>query len=136
MKFTDALLYVLDNSATDKIDVDGLRKGNWVKRESQPDGFMIEDFSLERIRQGASDYKPIPITKKWLERLGLRKLFTVPDSYEFDIHKYWIYNIRNKCVYNAIGLINDPVNEKPIIYVHQLQNIYYHYENVMIKRVK
>ena len=47
-----------------------LRIGNWVKRDSQPNGFKIDSRSFFIIEQHPDWYDPIPFTPEILEKAG------------------------------------------------------------------
>lgn len=42
-----------------------LRIGNWVKRDTQPEGFVIDSRSFMLCEQHLDTYHPIPITEEW-----------------------------------------------------------------------
>jgi hypothetical protein len=51
-----------------------LRLGNWIKRDSQPDGFLVNAETINRMYySGARDEEPIPLTEEWLVKFGFEK---------------------------------------------------------------
>lgn len=93
-----------------------LRVGNWLKRESQPEGFLVDAQTISRIyHNGVRDEEPIPLTPEWLERLG------------FDNNK------DHEGYYMSGGWICKNYSEgdggvhciAEVRYVHQLQNLYF-----------
>ena len=45
-----------------------LRIGNWVKRDTQPDGFQIDCMSFTYCEKYNDWYEPIPLTEEWLNK--------------------------------------------------------------------
>jgi len=100
-----------------------LRIGNWV---FDSEGFDYKIQGYELYVNLVEDFKPIPITQEWLERLG------------FERNKYY-QNFRIKAgdYYNSIKYIdgewcynNDDSDAgcyfvTTVQYVHELQNLYH-----------
>lgn len=100
-----------------------LRYGNWVKRDTQPDGFQIDYNSFGTCMIHPSWYEPIPLTKAWFSKFGFEHRVTNNDDYFakggqcFCFETYFYLYIPEKKT--VLGTRN------PIKYVHQLQNIYF-----------
>ena len=100
-----------------------LRIGNWV---FDSEGFDYKIQGYELYVNLVEDFKPIPITQEWLERLG------------FERNKYY-QNFRIKAgdYYNSIKYIdgewcynNDDSDAgcyfvTTVQYIHELQNLYH-----------
>lgn len=98
-----------------------LRMGNWLMRDSQPEGFLVDAQTILRMSlSGIRDEKPIPLTEEWLVKLGFKK-----DRIDYWRPDEWFYAINQKSD-GTFWLAEDecdPVTE--IKYVHQLQNLYF-----------
>ena len=100
-----------------------LMVGNWVKRKTQPDGFVIDESSFTKIEDSNFDYQPIPISKQWLIAFGFKECGKHKDDiyYQLKISKLndcWNateYKKGNYCLYGY----------PHIKYIHQLQNLYF-----------
>ena len=88
---------------------------NWVKRDTQPDGFQIDATSIVLCERRPEDYHPIPLTEEWLTELGFRNY----DVNKWDTDAMTLLKYDEGCKYLANHL---HVN---IFYVHQLQNLYF-----------
>lgn len=113
-----------------------LRIGNWVK-DFADNEFKIEliDFCLIDSNEiEADEYcKPIPLTEEWLIRFGFVKgNQCYPKGYSIDLLKtdfylrpsylggyYWGFNKDDE---NLDCELNDV---QPVVFVHQLQNLYF-----------
>lgn len=95
-----------------------LRIGNFVLNSA---GVQIEiqrhDFTIYDGLENIEDYSPIPLTPEWIEKFGFERLFQkwVLDGYIYFCEGLvWL-----ECDCNGAKFTND------IIYVHQLQNLYF-----------
>lgn len=101
-----------------------LRLGNTISRMHDINDSVIEIvdmFTIDWINRNPNNetYQPIPLTEDWLLKFGFEKSetgfytkgrFTYHPEYSWKILENWI---------------KDWVGVTPIIYVHQLQNLYY-----------
>jgi hypothetical protein len=100
-----------------------LRVGNWI---FDVEGYVYQIQGYEIYVNLVEDYTPIPITNKWLERLGFERNkyyqnFRIKAGEYFNSIKYfegeWCYN-------------NDQSDAgcyfvTTVQYVHELQNLYF-----------
>jgi hypothetical protein len=106
-----------------------LRIGNWLKRDSQPEGFQIDIDSLVRISNGAKDYEAIPLTKDWLLKFGLK---IDVSGVVISGATYWrkkaitFYESDGKYYLKIGEKLNSDLGTQVIEFdkVHELQNIY------------
>jgi hypothetical protein len=100
-----------------------LRIGNWV---FDSEGFEYQIQGYELYINLVEDFKPIPITNKWLERLGFERNkyyqnFRIKAGDYFNSIQYyegeWCYN---NCESDAGCYFVTTVQ-----YVHELQNLYH-----------
>ena len=109
-----------------------LRIGNWVARENQPEGFIIDSWSFSVCEKSPEKYKPIPLTEEWLLKLGFTEcsnlIHTTFDVWVIDNYMphFFILKLKDVFYFNL-----EPKNNylsswgNPINYVHQLQNLYF-----------
>src|SRR5688572_3539534 len=106
--------------------VEELRIGNWANIEGNEllvDGRVIYDLWMDNFLQSNG----IPLTEEWL----LKFAFTL--KYRSEVQKQYKKNdrmlITKKDVMNDEWYLfdgeNDFVNNNPILYVHQLQNLWF-----------
>ncbi len=105
------------------IDIKELRIGNLVERDGlvfnvwdlKRDGLQLDSVILDRhIKYNSyDDIKPIPLTKEWLERLGLKPF----GKYSYTKGKFIIHYRSRENVFR----INKRYSS--ITTVHQLQNL-------------
>jgi len=102
-----------------------LRIGNWVKRNTQLDGFQIDKHSFWTCETHPELYNPIPLTEQWLKDFGFIFRFHNEDDNEV-LQLESIKIIFKRTVIYA-GIWNFPFKKfkKKIKYVHQLQNLYF-----------
>lgn len=111
-----------------------LRIGNWVKRDSQPDGFVIDARSIELCEMRPQEYEPIPLTAEWLERFGFEDVYSNKNLYSLSIISGGFAQIVS--VGNTSGEISVALNigsndfsdfeaSINLHHIHQLQNLYY-----------
>lgn len=92
---------------------------NWVMRDSQPEGFQIDESSF--LKMETHEYLPIPLTGQWLKSFG----FEIDTPFE-----------NSRPIYYKDGFYVDWDTLQPIDsgydiakveikYVHQLQNLYF-----------
>lgn len=117
-----------------------LRVGNWVKRDSQPDGFVVDGASILRCERHEEWYEPIPLTPEWLEKFG----FEVNEG-DGGTFKNWrqTYSLKimDEC-YIEISKRNNNFGisqcekdnnirrnliafNRQLLYIHRLQNLYF-----------
>lgn len=102
------------------IDIKELRIGNWVKRDSQPDGFQIDKYSFALFHN--HQYDPIPLTEKRLVKFGFEK-FIKKDSTIIDYIIFMEdYDFTVFCIDLKKGVSYPGIRYK-VKYVHQLQNL-------------
>ena len=104
-----------------------LRIGNYVKlflNHEDYDVIQIKIDDLYYINQKNGIYEPIPLTEEWLEKFG----------YEWSIfHQAWhrlgfVFDLSERGVmgyYMHMTKRNNEIVCPEIIYVHQLQNLYF-----------
>jgi hypothetical protein len=98
-----------------------LRIGNYAEDD---DGGMVEVFynTLKRAKR----LNPIPLTKEWLFKLGFSNL--IPKEAQSE-KKHLLLDVKGFCIeFIIIGDIIECFLESTgidILYVHQLQNIFY-----------
>lgn len=94
-----------------------LRIGNWIKRNTQSDGFQIDHHSFWSCERNPENYKPIYLTEDWLEKFGFKTddIIWVKDEIQIGHYKSGFY----LCSGTLLRL------SKKIKYVHQLQNLYF-----------
>jgi len=91
------------------IQANELRLGNYVD-------YYKEIIVLPHLQSGLlKRIKPIPITEKWILKLGFEP--TGFDSYSFDGYEF---SFENNSFFNKTVLVKKYVNS-----VHQLQNLYF-----------
>jgi hypothetical protein len=119
------------------IQASELRIGNWLKREAQPEGFLVDAGTISRIsHSGVRDEEPIPLTEEWLIRFGFEKIcddvysIPLPNGNGVDLVLEW----GECCVKrNHVGKEKKQGDKNPYDYayikalkhVHQLQNLYH-----------
>lgn len=87
------------------------------------DGYLINGQIPE------SHCEPIPLTEKWLLKLGFSKM-TIKPLWRKTIGEYtldsddFLFSFESKYVYVDSGLALHPIGNE-IEYVHQLQNLYF-----------
>ena len=100
-----------------------LRIGNWV---FDSEGFDYQIQGYELYVNLVEDFKPIPLSEEWLERLGFEynkyyQNFRIKEGEYFNSIKYiddeWCYN---NCESDAGCYFVTTVQ-----YVHELQNLYH-----------
>lgn len=83
---------------------------------------LIPDISdLIEYSQLIKFLQPIPITEEWVLKLGFNKIVDDMFGLHEYIYEYYSFNIKSGCLEN--GVLN--VNTIPLLYVHQLQNLYF-----------
>jgi hypothetical protein len=115
-----------------------LRIGNLVT-ESNIDVISIEIADLQCIKYGDTNYKPIPLTERWLLKFGFKKDEVTSDSFYISIIEDCQYleiypsNTEEDCFIGYItnDFINDsedgsdPIFLNEIKHVHRIQNLYF-----------
>lgn len=109
-----------------------LRIGNFVSK----DGAIYEaDFITIRMSE---NYEPIPLTEEWLCKFGFEKIPDPERNYRNIPIKSWLY-VKNDFVFNSFIGMGDQIkhwfifrhrdpasyNNTVMLYVHQLQNLYF-----------
>ena len=94
------------------MDCKELRIGNWVYFKLD-DEYIQFDYSMLEW-DNANDIHAIPLTEEWLVKFGF--VDNCKNGYEIVNHNPGYYFLDNEG-----GFINDC----PILYVHQLQNLYF-----------
>jgi hypothetical protein len=114
------------------IKANELRIGNWMKRDSQPNGFQIDEDSFFIIKQHPDWYEPIPLTPEILIACGFQKYGDFDngsvDFYSNGKFKLQVNNIANGNIWLCLWTIPNDSKEQldvQIKFVHQLQNIFY-----------
>ena len=105
------------------------RIGNWVKRDTQPEGFQIDAQSFFTCEKHPDWYEPIPLTEEWLLKFG----FVKGDNISCNDYFYRKVIDRNELTINPDNGIciwgetirDNEVSTVLIKYVHQLQNLYF-----------
>jgi hypothetical protein len=104
------------------MDCKELRIGNWIMRESQKDGFQIDENSFSICKLYPNWYNPIPITEEWLLKLGF-----VINRITKEENNIWRKNFEDG-FFELEQIISfyfgSPLYAVDIKYVHQLQNLY------------
>lgn len=105
---------------------------NWVMRDSQPEGFQIDESSF--LKMETHEYLPIPLTEDWFaKRFSATEHPVVgcPTEWQIFIEKLDVeFNWDNET-----GLViflsgsNDSISLDHIQYVHQFQNLYFDISN-------
>lgn len=98
-----------------------LRIGNWVYQGNTYGNQRVSSYELYGFSGGSnssyySEWKPIPLTKEWLERFG----FKVGNLYA---DKGWFWLERYRTLRAYVFVIEDKLIK--VKYVHQLQNLYF-----------
>jgi hypothetical protein len=99
-----------------------LRIGNWVHSGITKEDFIIEAHDIVNISGGFDNGKvqPIPLTKEWLLKFGLKYL----QNACWELGSMRIYNLSDETT--SRFRITLAGHELVIInYVHQLQNLYF-----------
>jgi hypothetical protein len=114
------------------MSINELRIDNWVKRDSQPEGFQIDINSFRTCDLHPDWYKPIPLTEEWLLKFGFKRRFACNKWFEKS-HKgvLLLTNDFNEIKGEAFStkiefvFIHDYTPSVRAKYVHQLQNLYF-----------
>jgi hypothetical protein len=122
------------------MDARELRIGNWVQSFEFGWPMQFKSFhGLSNIESKPYDFEPIKITKEWLVRFGF---YSRPMSYCISITDLPKHELKEICIdlnqgiYIRQGSLKQKRDEddlvliwsidmKGVIYVHQLQNLYY-----------
>lgn len=105
-----------------------LRIGNWLKRNSQPDGFQIDSRSFFTMEEHPDWYEPIVLTPEILRKCGFKKetderLETVMIGEGGREHKQMFKHTR---WYHSNTWINlKSLADYEIKFVHTLQNCWF-----------
>jgi hypothetical protein len=114
------------------LDAKDLRIGNCLnKKLKSGNGRTLTDKigcqDIVRIYEntGSINYEPIPLTEEWLFRFGFEvKSASVTHNYSYNIGFFVLTNgLRNNISYDGYE----------IVYVHQLQNLFYSLTNTELK---
>jgi hypothetical protein len=102
-----------------------LRMNNWVKRDSQPDGFQVDERSFIVCKRDPNMFQPIPLTEDWLLKFGFEKA-----SLNNVYFKHWGTNGLEIIVYgyHYKGVFEIELGKarfKSIEFIHHLQNLFY-----------
>ncbi|WP_395762371.1 hypothetical protein ACH34C_07145 [Elizabethkingia anophelis] len=113
------------------MDATELRIGNLITRQDIGNGYARIETILELRRDSVftsgpinvtcnyDDISPIPLTYDWLIKFG----FTNDENY-FNIGNLH-YNLETKKIYIGNDHVSSGHDDTELIYVHQLQNIYF-----------
>jgi len=111
------------------IQANELRLGNWLKRNSQPNGFLVDVQTIVRlVHSGVRDEHPIPLTPEILEKCGFendnvfKKMFKYLNKSIYDTDKL---TFRKEEGFICFDGIKYRTLLKHVIYLHQLQNLYF-----------
>lgn len=96
-----------------------LRIGNLVMGETI--NHVVDHKILFEISEFENLYTPIPITEEWVIKFGLKQ---INDYWECDKTSFEIYQFKTGQWFNSINS-NEYTNGIEIMYVHQLQNLYF-----------
>lgn len=99
------------------MDAKELRLGNWINEQ----GLELQVGMIQKDMFHGSE--PIPLTKEWLLKFG----FELNDG-EYAI-EYNRFNLSKPNNYYGYLLSDGLKGIKPILYVHELQNIYFYLTN-------
>ena len=99
-----------------------LRIGNYYL------SFGVNLMQIEKLNKDMIliDFHPVPITEAWLINFGFHKI----EGYPYLVFKingmsHFEQNETNKDEFYLEGLEGESINDVPIKYVHQLQNLYF-----------
>jgi hypothetical protein len=92
-----------------------LRIGNWAMRDTQPEGFQIDEYSFARLINRHHQYNPIPLTDEWFDKFGFK------GNELTAAHNRLVRFGDHIGISGMLGVVK-PVECK---YVHQLQNLYF-----------
>jgi hypothetical protein len=106
------------------IQASDLRIGNWLKREAQPEGFLVDAGTISRIsHSGVRDEEPIPLTEEWLKKFGAEKINHIHG------YSFWTFSKSklNKIHIDIYERHTDYYGHqvKHCAYVHELMNLYH-----------
>lgn len=102
-----------------------LKKGGVVITVDAQTIVKIDDLG------SAAGYEPIPITPEWLEKFGLTKIETTSGRYKYlnGYYKFgecYLMYLVDYCSISTITYSNeDEVDVSDVLFVHQLQNLYF-----------
>jgi hypothetical protein len=98
-----------------------LRIGNFVYDVHENKLHTITAYDILHLSEGMDSevFKPIDITPEILLKAGFKQTYN-HHCYKLQTRGGWVYEITGD-----IFLIDDSPIEKRILYVHQLQNIYF-----------
>ena len=109
-----------------------LRIGNYIQLPNHTEvhhmQLAIGDINFGGILSVPEEINPIPLTEKWLKKLGYENLSLMDSFY----HRSQINGRYDSSIYmgkakgNEGKFFTDINEEKEIKYVHTLQNYYYH----------
>lgn len=104
------------------INANEVRIGNWLKRDSQPNGFHVDSQSFFIIEQHPNWYEPIPISEDILMACGFEKDNHRKYSTAYLKNKIRIRHLKgdNKFVLNRYGSVYLSIHT-----LHQLQNLFF-----------
>lgn len=109
------------------MEANELRIGNWLMRESQREGFLVDSNTISRLfHSGTRDELPIPLTEEWLVKFG----FEYPkgdDSRDYGYLSGYFIGLNDGVWEIEIGGSSDPGSNDHVKlpYVHTLQNLYF-----------
>ena len=107
------------------IQASELRIGNWMKRDTQPEGFQIDSSSFLIVERHPELYEPIPITSEILEQCGLEKDKYPPANVWSDGSVIVFYKEPKDCEILEGFYTTYWHSAVRLEYLHQLQNLYY-----------
>lgn len=113
-----------------------LRIGNLVSDVNSSDSFFadVKRLSYRRCYYGLfdckySDLKPIPLTEEWLLKFGFKFSFELRkkcySNSDYSIIFWFFRNGRVDARISGVEFSENHKNKNRLIYVHQLQNIYF-----------
>ena len=99
-----------------------LRIGNWVSNGGSIPVAQIRDGEDIDDHIDYDCYFPIPLTEEWLVRFGANKADkTIYGDNVYSIDELYMFDIKN----DSLSVNSNVWLDIPVIYVHQLQNLYF-----------
>lgn len=105
-----------------------LRIGNWINDGYSDRKVKIDDFANECIffpETPMQKWSPIELTEEWLERFGFTKVNHKGFNGYLSGNCELIYNIESKQMFSFNEVDGSVWNLTRVIFIHQLQNLYY-----------
>lgn len=108
----------------EKLKPSDLRIGNWIRERGRHYEFTVSSGTFSYMEINKDFFEPIPLTEEWLKMFGFVNL-----KYKSLTLSIIPFDKTYQIEYIGIRYINDI----KILYVHQLQNIYFTFTGEELK---